>query len=72
MYAARPISAGEVVLHERPLALTVCRGARSYRCALCLSDSRAGAHVLLGCACCGAARSSRSGASGPLTFPARR
>mmetsp|Transcript_3403 Transcript_3403/g.11421 ORF Transcript_3403/g.11421 Transcript_3403/m.11421 type:complete len:411 (+) Transcript_3403:3-1235(+) len=41
MYAARPITAGEVLLHERPLALTVCRGARSYRCALCLSDSRA-------------------------------
>eukprot|EP00962_Isochrysis_galbana_P010444 scaffold2878_cov111-Isochrysis_galbana.AAC.5 len=45
MYAARPITAGEVLLHERPLALTVCRGARSYRCALCLSDSRAGTHT---------------------------
>ena len=40
VYAARPIRAGEIILVERPLVLTVAHGARRHYCAMCLADSR--------------------------------
>ena len=40
MYATRRIAAGEIVLVERPFALTVAPAARAYTCAHCLADSR--------------------------------
>ena len=38
--AIRPIAAGEVVLVERPLALTIAHNARAHYCSICLADSR--------------------------------
>ena len=42
VYASRNISAGERVLVERPLALTVAHELRAQVCAVCLADCRAG------------------------------
>ena len=39
-YATRDIRAGEVILVERPLVLTVAHGSRDHFCAVCLADSR--------------------------------
>lgn len=39
-YASRDITAGETILVERPLVLTVSHSARSHTCAMCLADSR--------------------------------
>jgi len=43
MFAARNIMAGECVLRERPLTLTVAAEARAHICAVCLADSRCAA-----------------------------
>ena len=40
VYASRPIAAGEIILTERPLVLTVAHTARAHTCAVCLADSR--------------------------------
>ena len=40
MFATRDIAAGERVVVERPLALTVCPNARPFTCASCFADSR--------------------------------
>ena len=43
VFASRRIRPGEVVLVERPLALTVAATSRPHICAVCLADSRAAA-----------------------------
>ena len=40
MYATRDISAGEVVITERPVVCTPCDSARPFACAACFADSR--------------------------------
>ena len=41
VYATRDIAAGDIVVVERPLVLTVAHAARAHTCAMCLADSRA-------------------------------
>lgn len=44
VFAKRAIAAGEAILVERPLLLTVAPSARMTTCAVCLADSRKGKH----------------------------
>ena len=64
VYASRRIRAGEQILVERPLLLTISHGCRGHICAHCLADSRKGgpgdidgsAHWQLCCEGCGTQR----------------